>query len=767
MADHWHDEAWREVSYRRNRKRRHDYSPPALPRYERSTDRYNHRNMRYQPNYGSATRANHRDSWRREDAHYGSERRERDPPRRRFDRRNRTSGNRRPQRYGTMSTRTQKERNMSGQRSTDPDFSVKTRVLYRLIKATHHLSNVTASQPPASIARMTANLSTAIKPAAPTPTTLSLIEGNARYWAQNTTIILRDHYEDSIKNDVQILTQLGGEMKQNFDIASAWARRHFGLRLKQITLDNIWTKLRRELVEGSTEPTGSFHTSQRPTMSNNSSRPMPMGRNPAAVQIPDEITSLPTPPEQAPRRTYSQVVAGHTSILRTPPTPIRRSPENLSPATTTGRHRTTSAQVPDQPRKPQLVTTGTMTTQQGGDWSPDLPAPQLQSGEERSAGTFRPITPPFTWHSRASPFLSTPPQPQGPIEEEWLVNPTPENQPPATVSGRRLTISAQVHGPPRTPPLFTETTFSTQQRADRSPVIPRIQLLPKERRVTRSFKPATLPSARDPQQPLLPSTSTPGPAGEMESEPLIDLTGGEEPALNLPKSSGGIVTTPSVGQLSGGRTQPTSKLITDLVQSQLQFDQPRATTAQDTTQIPIRRPTRHVNTKKKMVDWSLRARSKWLIMGDSNLARFPPFQHQDLQVDSFPGATFRHAEAILARVDVSPEVQKVILSFGLNNRAQKTEQTTIKQLQRAVRMAKLAFPQAQIMIPEINFSRALPHQEQDNLRELNKYINKHQCAIPELARKQFVTEKDKLHWSHATAKTILSHWLEYLKEGSP
>ena len=147
---------------------------------------------------------------------------------------------------------------------------------------------------------------------------------------------------------------------------------------------------------------------------------------------------------------------------------------------------------------------------------------------------------------------------------------------------------------------------------------------------------------------------------------------------------------------------------------------------------PTRRPTRHINTTKKMKEWCPTARMKHLIIGDSNLARIPPFQHPDLQIDSFPGATFRHAEAILGRTSVTTTVQKVILAFGLNNRAQKPEQTTVKRVQRAMRMAKLAFPQAQILVPEINFSRALPHREQDNLRKLN--INKQLQLHPRTAQ---------------------------------
>ena len=168
-----------------------------------------------------------------------------------------------------------------------------------------------------------------------------------------------------------------------------------------------------------------------------------------------------------------------------------------------------------------------------------------------------------------------------------------------------------------------------------------------------------------------------------------------------------------------------------------------------------------------MIEWCLTVRNKWVILGDSNVSRFPPFQQQDLQVDSFPGATFRHAEAILAKTNVSTQVQKLVLSFGVNNRAQKPEQTTFKQMQGAVRMAKLAFPQAQILVPEINFSRALPHRQQDNLRVLNRYITKNYDYIPELSRQHFSTEKDAIHWSRKTAQHMLTHWVTQLKCTSP
>ena len=72
----------------------------------------------------------------------------------------------------------------------------------------------------------------------------------------------------------------------------------------------------------------------------------------------------------------------------------------------------------------------------------------------------------------------------------------------------------------------------------------------------------------------------------------------------------------------------------------------------------------------------------------------PPVKEADLQIEAFPGATFRHAEAIKAKTTLSTKVCKIILAFGLNNRTQKVEETTIKQLQKATKMAKLAFPLA-------------------------------------------------------------------------
>lgn len=154
-------------------------------------------------------------------------------------------------------------------------------------------------------------------------------------------------------------------------------------------------------------------------------------------------------------------------------------------------------------------------------------------------------------------------------------------------------------------------------------------------------------------------------------------------------------------------------------------------------------------------------------MGDSNLNRIPPFQEPDLQIESYPGATFRHAEAILAKTTHTDIVESLVLSFGINDRAQRTEGALIGHIQRAVRMATLAFPQALILIPELNFSESLPEEEQRNLRRLNQHIVRQFNFIPRLQQKSFQAEEDGVHWTIPTARKILKEWVDMLKANAP
>ncbi|GAA6073385.1 uncharacterized protein LOC124382477 [Tachysurus ichikawai] len=173
-------------------------------------------------------------------------------------------------------------------------------------------------------------------------------------------------------------------------------------------------------------------------------------------------------------------------------------------------------------------------------------------------------------------------------------------------------------------------------------------------------------------------------------------------------------------------------------------------------------PNRHINSSRKMIDWKLTVRRKWLVVGDSNLSRIPSFKNPDLQIESYPGATFRHMEAVINKNTPSNDVEHVILSLGINGRMQNAKDTAIKQMQAALRAAKDKFPLAQIWVPEVNFSGRLPTKEQTQLTILNRHISANLKHIPALPRSEFHTESDNIHWTADTAKNMLNHWLHFL-----
>uniref|UniRef100_A0AAV2LFG3 Uncharacterized protein n=1 Tax=Knipowitschia caucasica TaxID=637954 RepID=A0AAV2LFG3_KNICA len=107
---------------------------------------------------------------------------------------------------------------------------------------------------------------------------------------------------------------------------------------------------------------------------------------------------------------------------------------------------------------------------------------------------------------------------------------------------------------------------------------------------------------------------------------------------------------------------------------------------------------KHKVTNRKSVDWSLNVTRPVLILGDSNVARIKQHAFPSLQIDSFPGANLLHAAELLSHTPNQPQVESVVLSFGINNRQQKQSETCIKQMQRLMREAKKAFPNANIKI---------------------------------------------------------------------
>ena len=176
------------------------------------------------------------------------------------------------------------------------------------------------------------------------------------------------------------------------------------------------------------------------------------------------------------------------------------------------------------------------------------------------------------------------------------------------------------------------------------------------------------------------------------------------------------------------------------------------------------RARRHPKTQRKLIDWEFVPEKKWILMGDSNLGELPGHSCDDLQIESFPGGHFRHAQALLekARPPTNLVVEKIILSFGIDSRENKSKETTIKNLQGAIRSARNKFPYAEILVPLVNFSNNLPIEEQRNLQTLNDYIQKSTGFIRLLPQHLFRTEEDNVHWTKETGEAMLRHWWQEL-----
>ncbi|XP_032423505.1 uncharacterized protein LOC116723065 [Xiphophorus hellerii] len=179
-------------------------------------------------------------------------------------------------------------------------------------------------------------------------------------------------------------------------------------------------------------------------------------------------------------------------------------------------------------------------------------------------------------------------------------------------------------------------------------------------------------------------------------------------------------------------------------------------TAPPPTQVTV--AARQVGTLNKARHWSLDLNNKYIILGDSNVARFPALNNPDLQVVSFPGAKWRHLTHLFMRAPVMSQVERMILSLGINHRAQRDKRAAVREMKAALKAARTKCPNAQIFVPAINFSLTLPFQEQVTLSHMNIEIAQLSRCIPALPRRSFTVAKDNIHWTKPTAARILNHW---------
>lgn len=168
-------------------------------------------------------------------------------------------------------------------------------------------------------------------------------------------------------------------------------------------------------------------------------------------------------------------------------------------------------------------------------------------------------------------------------------------------------------------------------------------------------------------------------------------------------------------------------------------------------------PTRHNRN-----NWALVAEKPIIFLGDSNLSRIPKFVNSNIQIDSFPGATFHSLTQIVKDVPRNEQVQVVILSVGILNCLKLHDPITIwKQFQELNRTCKLSFPKALIYIAQITCSLSLDQGVIDRVRDFNKRVqNKCPHSLPVLDEQDFqVNARDKIHWLKKTAVSMFDFWM--------
>lgn len=498
------------------------------------------------------------------------------------------------------------------------------------------------------ITKMVDHLITMIRPAAPTPQTMQMIQGNAENWGYNTLTILMDHYKEGLDQALTDLDKLlMPEWKTAFQVATRWARRKLP-RLTRDAIDHAEAVItERVIASEGREVQEAALTEERTTAAVQTEQ-----EGPQREKSPE--APLPAPPAVRPKR------------------PALKSASTMTyPQDFSASEGEEELQWYQAPRERQAAIPRGYRRSSGSSDDDELPSFQAPRGKQSSPKVQRHIAMPHTRTIRGQ-ILDLPPEEDQPDLIDWHAVETPAPIPPRDF-----------------PSGFFEVRIE----------------------------------------------------GE-DSEPQSPVPSNKSSSCRIPTPVQHIV----------------------MVHREQQQDRDTSLSQSLNNSEPCFQPRRHRATAQKSADWDLVVEKKWLLMGDSNLSHLPDHSFQDLQIEAFPGGHFRHAQILLDKAFPPRNlvVEKIVLAFGINSRTNKPKETTIKNLQAAIRAAKKKFPFADVYVPLVNFSTDLPLEEQLNLRILNEHILRNMTFIPLLPSHLFRTQEDNIHWTKETGKAMLEHWWQEL-----
>ncbi|XP_045569530.1 mucin-5AC-like isoform X2 [Salmo salar] len=610
---------------------------------------------------------------------------------------------------------------------------------------------------PTGMMRQVHRVTNFIKPSSPTDYTTIKLSQNTHQWMQNNMYILQTHYQSvthTIKQQINTPNTLA------LTIAIGWAHKRYKHKLTPTTITRVETIL--ELPQASSSP-------QLTTIRTNTIRDQPHTL-PAIEHTPLQISppTIPTPTPVPPLSSTEEF----PPLSKPRPLP-KRQPSYLR-TLSLGKQPTLSEtynlriQTLSKTHLHSLPSTSTFTDSSLSN----------QKGEVRIA---TPITEEEKWKSPVGP-----PTPKAATPIIAQVHHTVNSQ---TETKAATPIIAQVH---HTANSQTETKAAT-------PIIAQVHHTVNSQTETKAATPIIAQVHHTANSQTETSTPTVTPIKQntnckkvqgnvsillrdiITSAPLSPIGGARQgvqtrrgqfkgsmmmikgqdngqhpkaPRSEPPQTTNIVVPLPVQDPCTTGASKyPPSSPPQPHLQSQ---PQPKPTH-------PPQKPFYHkARPNYKVTDWNIEGHTPILIIGDSNLNRIPPFNNPNIQVDSYPGATFYHFTKVLEKTPIHTDTATVVISVGLNNKDHDPFQTSLKQLSGMHKEAKKTFPNATIYIPVISHSPLLTSQQKRNLKLINAYITTNFPTLLEIPQDTFHTTTDLIHWTSTTADLIFQHWCRQL-----
>lgn len=570
---------------------------------------------------------------------------------------------------------------------------------------------------PTGMMRQVHRVTNFIKPSSPTDYTTIKLSQNTHQWMQNNMYILQTHYQSvthTIKQQINTPNTLA------LTIAIGWAHKRYKHKLTPTTITRVETIL--ELPQASSSP-------QLTTIRTNTIRDQPHTL-PAIEHTPLQISppTIPTPTPVPPLSSTEEF----PPLSKPRPLP-KRQPSYLR-TLSLGKQPTLSEtynlriQTLSKTHLHSLPSTSTFTDSSLSN----------QKGEVRIA---TPITEEEKWKSPVGP-----PTPKAATPIIAQVHHTVNSQ---TETKAATLIIAQVH---HTANSQTETSTPTvtpiKQNTNCKKVQGNVSILLRD--IITSAPLSPIGGARQGVQTR---------RGQFKGSMMMikGQDNGQHPKAprsEPPQTTNIVVPLPVQDPCTTGASKyPPSSPPQPHLQSQ---PQPKPTH-------PPQKPFYHkARPNYKVTDWNIEGHTPILIIGDSNLNRIPPFNNPNIQVDSYPGATFYHFTKVLEKTPIHTDTATVVISVGLNNKDHDPFQTSLKQLSGMHKEAKKTFPNATIYIPVISHSPLLTSQQKRNLKLINAYITTNFPTLLEIPQDTFHTTTDLIHWTSTTADLIFQHWCRKL-----